>query len=398
MRQIHSIIAFIPLAVGCSVHSPGMDATDETGHIDTGDDVDIGAERCCCDECFSPEMTLEFEVPLVGALLVGDYDGDGDDDLASGAGIVLLNDHGFGLAAPIDLGTTNDQILRFVADINGDGRSDLVGKQISNSALIVFLAHAQAGFEPPEFVDLASSEAPDGVDLFAEDFDGDGRDEVAVFTDFGRTLKILRRNGKDDWSTLQIFESSLERWVLTGGLVDGDEHVDLVAVAGTDTQVHFGRGDGSFTAPEIYFAGAEGVGVPFSSPVDAGLRGIAYTGEVGFLAKPSAGIVVLWANPTGITGQGFETNWPTDAIAVGDLQGDGFGDVVAVTDDGHGEPMLAVLCGSATNYTDCDRVPLDKRPLMLGMLDVDANGQDDVVYVGSEEHVLHVLLAKASNG
>jgi hypothetical protein len=80
------------------------------------------------------------------------------------------------------------------------------------------------------------------------------------------------------------------------------------------------------------------------------------------------------------------------------LQGDGHGDVVAVTDDGRGQAELAVLCGSSFEYVDCGRVPLIERPLMLGMLDVDADGRDDVVYVSSSaDGVLHVLLANDSD-
>jgi hypothetical protein len=237
------------------------------------------------------------------------------------------------------------------------------------------------------------------VDLFAEDFDGDGRDDVAVLSNSGQKLNILRRNGKDDWSNVQTLVSSNERWVLTGGLVDEDDIVDVVAVEGRDTQVHYGLGDGTFAAPEIYYAGADGIGAPFSSPVDANLRGIVYTGDIGFLANPSAGIVVLWADDDGITGQGFETRWPTDAVAVGDLQGDGFGDVVAVTNDADGLPVLAVLCGGPSHYADCGREPLSERPNMLGLLDLEGDGDDDIVYVGASlEPVLHVLFADHSNG
>jgi hypothetical protein len=329
--------------------------------------------------------------------LVGDFDGNGVDDLASGAGIVRMRQQGLDFAPAIDLGTTDDQIVRFVADIDGDGRSDLLGKDVVDSSLLVFLADEQ-GFEPVEIVPLSSKNEPDGIDLFAENFDGEGGDEVAVFTDSGRTLSILRRNGENDWTTLQTFTTISERWVLTGGLVDDDEHVDLVAVRGAEAQVHLGLGDGTFAAPETFFAGADAIGAPFSSPVDAGLRGVVYTGDIGILANFTAGVVTLWADDAvGITGHGFETNWPTDAVAIGDLHGDGCGDVVAVTDDGMGQPLLALLCGQADDYVDCGRVTLTDRPEMIAMLDVDEDGLDDVVYVSIEEaHVLHVLLTTAS--
>jgi hypothetical protein len=397
MRRLRLTTPFMcVLAVGCGELTRSFESDDEPN-----DDSQGGSESdidgiACTRGCLAPAARIEFDDPILGGLLVGDFDGNGVDDLVSGAGIVLMRLQGLDFAPAIDLGTTDHQIIRFVADINGDGRSDLLGKDIVDSSLLVFLANAQ-GFEPVEIVALSSKHGPDGIDLFAEDFDGQGGDEVAVFTNSGRTLTILRRNGESDWTTLQTFTTIYERWVLTGGLVDDDEHVDLVAVRGAQAQVHLGLGDGTFAAPETFFAGADAIGAPFSSPVDAGLRGVVYTGDIGTLANFTAGVVTLWADDAiGITGRGFETNWPTDAVAIGDLHGDGCGDVVAVTDDGRGQPLLALLCGQADDYFDCGRISLAERPEMIAMLDIDENGLDDIVFVSVEQaHVLHVLLNTA---
>jgi hypothetical protein len=393
MRRLHPSSPFmLVLAVGCGDSARNLDSGDEHNSGTEGsDEADIDGSACGSG-CLAPEDSIEFDVPIVGGLFVGDFDGNGVDDLASGAGIVLIREQNLDFAPPIDLGTTDDQILRFVADVDGDGRSDLLGKYVVDSSLLVFLADEHADFQPVENVALASSNRPDGIDLFAEDFDGEGGDEVAVFTDSGRTLSILRRNGDDDWTTLQTFTSVSERWVLTGGRVDDDDVVDLVTVLDADAQVHFGRGDGTFAEPKSFFAGADAIGAPFSSPVDANLRGVVYTGDVGTLAHFTAGVVTLWADEDGITGQGFETPWPTDAVAVGDLHGDGFGDVVAVTDNGFGEPALTVLCGDEDDYADCGARTVAERPVMLGLLDIDEDGLDDIVYVTAEQdHVLHVL-------
>lgn len=403
MRRLHhsTPIILVLTAAGCG-ESTG--SSESSGHLDSSDELESDSEgssetdidgSACDSGSLAPETTIEFDVPISGGLFVGDFDGDGVEDLASGAGVVLIREQGLDFAPALDLGTSDDQIVRFVADVDGDGRSDLLGKYVVDSSLLVFLA-TEHGFEPTESIALSSANRPDGIDLFAEDFDGDGRDDVAVFTDSGRTLSILRRNGKNDWTTLQTFTSISERWVLTGGLVDDDEHVDLVAVLGANAQVHLGQGDGTFGPPESFFAGADAIGAPFSSPVDAGLRGVTYTGDVGTLADFTSGVVTLWADNVGFTGQGFQTHWPTDALAVGDLYGDGFGDIVAVSDNGAGEPELVVLCGDEDDYADCGTRRLADRPIMLAMLDIDENGLDEIVYVTAEQdQVLHVLFTNS---
>jgi hypothetical protein len=398
MRRLHlSTPIVLILTAACGDSTQNVNSTEGAD-----DDLDGGSESdtdglACTSGCLAPEAVLEFDVPIQGGLFVGDFDGNGVHDLASGAGIVLIRERGLDFEAPLDLQTNDDQILRFVADLDGDGRSDLLGKHVVDSTLLVFLADEQSGFEPLETVALSSTHGPNGIDLFAEDFDGDGRDEVAVFTDSGRTLDILRREAEGDWTTMQTFTSVSERWVLTGGLVDDDEHVDLVAVLGAEAQVHLGRGDGTFVAPENFLAGADAIGAPFASPVDAGLRGVAYTGNVGTLSNFTAGVVTLWSDDErGMTGAGFETPWPTDALAIGDLHGDGFGDVVVVTDNGVGQPALVVLCGTENDYGECDLRTLPERPDTIAMLDIDGNGMDDIVY-GTEEQdrTLHVLFSRA---
>jgi hypothetical protein len=147
------------------------------------------------------------------ALAAGDFNGDGNFDLAIGAPGESLDDGPRSGAVFVQLGTgaglTPDAVLdqrgigadeagdRFGAtlaagDFNGDGFDDLAvgapdeapGSSPTSGGVFVFLGSA-SGLEPHRFLDQAAlgvNELGDGfgASLCVGDFDGDGRDDLAV--------------------------------------------------------------------------------------------------------------------------------------------------------------------------------------------------------------------------
>jgi hypothetical protein len=363
------------------------DTTSETSTDEGGQD--------CATGCFEPEEEVSLAAPLARGLVVGDFDGDARADIASGDGVVLFRDDGPVFTDVVDLQIPDDRIVRFAADTNGDGLDDLLGEDLS-STVLVFLSNGDRTFAEPVVTDLSSTAAPVGHDLFADDFDGDGLDDVAVLTDEGETLNVLLGAPDGQLAAIEAYSTGGMQYVLTGGHVDEDEHVDLVSVLGRDAMVWIGLGDGTFEGPVAFDAGAAGTGAPVRSPAEVGMRGVAYTGSFGVVEDMSAGVVALWAAGGEVTGAGFETGWATDAIAVGDFRGDGFGDAVASTHGAAPEPFMTLVCGRPpTQYEVCDTVTLAGIPSSMGALDLDDDGLEDAVYVdGSEPTRLHVLYSR----
>jgi len=123
-----------------------------------------------------------------GAVAVGDFNGDGRPDLAiansaSNTVSVLLNITPFGAAIPSFLGqfqfvTGANPAALAVADFNGDGRDDLA---VSGSPLAVLLNTTPVGAAAPSFsAPITVSTLAYRGSLAVADFNADGRPDIAT--------------------------------------------------------------------------------------------------------------------------------------------------------------------------------------------------------------------------
>lgn len=150
-------------------------------------------------------------------------------------------------------------------DFDGDGRTDFaVGSSRQGYREIVYLGREDGGWQPELVGALPMAVYVRAVE--AADFDGDGRDELAVgFITFEgglhhTVLQLLDRTA-EGWKALPVEarQTNVGVTALAAGRLDGDEHADLVALTGNGyTRVYLGRGDNTFLVeetPEVPMAG-----------------------------------------------------------------------------------------------------------------------------------------------
>ncbi len=274
----------------------------------------------------SPVTTSFDEIPF--ALAAGDFDLDGDDDLAA---MVYTENPGPGWVAPL------------IAD--GVGGFVPSGQQIGVGAL-------------PR-------------DVVAGDFDRDGTTDVAVSNNGSGTLSILIGDSLGSFFASSSVPTSTVPYTLVAADFDGDTNLDLAVGRSATTgapivPVHFGDGLGGFSSAQI---------VPTTTSflvLAAGdLNGDGAIDLVGGYARPST----LVGNGTGgfvATAASFLPN--TSSVAVADLDGDGDEDVLLGR-----QPRLNVVLGDGSGSLSGQLVTyLDSGGTWIESGDFDGDGRLDL--------------------
>lgn len=144
-----------------------------------------------------------------------------------------------------------------VGDFNGDGRPDFAtGSNVLGRADLLNLGRADGGWDTVELPTLRPKSIVRG--LAAADFDGDGRDDLAVggmSFEAGEWWTVLEvhLSGQEGWRrrVLASSEGRVDVTAVGSGDLDGDGRPDLVASTGRGGLWAFlGDGKGSFTREE----------------------------------------------------------------------------------------------------------------------------------------------------
>jgi hypothetical protein len=190
--------------------------------------------------------------PATHAIAI-DVDDDGEEDLITGDAFgdrpftlrIAEGGGGWSAPTPVDLGPMAFA-LATVADMDGDGRDDLVippGSAAAGGRVRILHGTGRGGFDPA--VEIGAGADRGGFDLAVADFDGDGRMDVAMNFVGGAEpgIVVYRGLGNRAYETAAMLPAhvgatSQAQWVmLEAGDVTGDGVPDLVAGGAADVRV-----------------------------------------------------------------------------------------------------------------------------------------------------------------
>lgn len=212
----------------------------------------IGVRLNNGDGTFGAELTLGGGVDGYSSVSAGDIDGDGDLDivatryLSGGSGRIVSalgnGDGTFASITSVALAAVNPYALK-TADVNEDGRSDVIFTDAASNNIFISLGQATGTFATP--TTIGSGTNP--LVLSVGDLNNDGHQDIVSHTSADTRLNVSLGNGDGTFAARVSYASVASSEVLLADLND-DGNLDAITNSTTQAVVRLGVGDGTFGA------------------------------------------------------------------------------------------------------------------------------------------------------
>ncbi|MBI1849408.1 MAG: VCBS repeat-containing protein [Planctomycetes bacterium] len=286
-------------------------------------------------------------------------------------------------------------------DVNGDGLVDLVVPSAlpGHGAFTVFLGRGNGDFDDGISTPIGNRvTGPASVAL--ADLDADGDVDLVLANVLDSTLGVFENDGAGRFT--EFSETATEAGPVCVRLADftGDGAVDLVVACRRSgaVLVERGFGDGTFGAPSRLAlpCGTE------ASPVSIAVFDFDGDSLLDLAIADETASQVVVALGTGVepffrftSGSCSPVGARPSAIAMADVDRDGFIDVVTANPDDDSVSVMLAIPGSGGAFAAATRFPTGPRPgsqpAGIVLADVNGDGRVDVVTTNRGNHTLSVL-------
>ncbi len=296
----------------------------------------------------------------------------------------------FAPAAPFGVGSSPEVLA--VGDFNGDGHQDLAVANPGSNNVSVLLGNGAGGF---------SASTNFGVGLTPKtvavgDFNADGEQDLAVANFSSHNVSILLGNGTGGFNTHGNFSVvSTPGGVAVGDFnSDGKQDLAVANVSANNVSVLLGDGTGSFSASTNYGAG--------------GFPGIVVVGDFNHDGKQdlavcnnnSSNVSVLLGNGSG--GFGTATNFGVGAspetLALGDFNGDGIQDLATANFAVNSGTVSVLLGNGAGGFSAPANFVVGSGPITVAVGDFNGDGKQDLAVTNQNTNDVSVLLGNGAGG
>lgn len=283
---------------------------------------------------------------------------------------------GFAAPATYSTGSTPSGIVS--ADLNGDGILDLVTPNIGSNSVSVLLGNGDGTFQAK--VDYVVGLQPNSVAV--ADMNGDGKKDLVVANSGEKTIHILLGSGSGTFQSPNVLNLDLSPNTVAVADFDLDAKPDLLITFQNEFRVMLNNGDGTFRKTASFSNSLTSI-----AAVDFNADGIPdiLTNYYGSLfVYPGKGDGTFEPSK-------YYSTASSQFIVAGDLNGDGWMDVVGVDSGGSVYVLLGQANGTLLPYVAYSS---GAQGASLALGDVNGDGKLDVILTGAGGNAVYLLYGK----
>ena len=268
------------------------------------------------------------------------------------------------------------------ADVNGDGKADLLVTNSSSSTVSVMTNQGDGRFNAK--VDVATGSNP--ISVSSADVNGDGKADLLVANYYSNTVSVLTNRGDGTFNAKVDYATGSSPISVSSADVNGDGKADLVvANSGSGTvSVLTNQGDGTFNAKVDYATG--------SSPISVSSADVNGDGKADLVVANSNTVSVLTNQGNGIFNAKVDvaTGGNSTSVSSADVNGDGKADLVVANNNYYGTVSVLTNQGDGRFNAKVDYAT-GYSPYSVSSADVNGDGKADLLVANYSSNTVSVL-------
>ena len=277
-----------------------------------------------------------------------------------------------------------------MADVNGDGKLDIITANYGSNSVSVLLGNGNGTFQPQ--TTFAAGSGPASV--WVADLNNDGRLDLVVGNRNASTVSVLFGNGNGTFQPSIPFGAGENRYSVVVADVNGDGYPDLITTNENQSTVtvDLGNGDGTFEPGQTVPVGAGPTSIAVADFNGDGRPDIVTTNSNG------NSVSVLLGNGDGTFSvqQTFAVGRSPRAVRVADVNGDGIPDLIVAN---YNDNTVSALLGKGDGtFLPQEVLPVGQKPYSLTVVDLNGDGKPDIVVANSASDTVSVLLGNGAGG
>ena len=362
----------------------------------------VGLAPVAFSQSFAPYTAYSvgtYVVPL--GIALADVDGDNRPDIItanSGANSVgVLLNTGNGTFQPIaSYSTGSSSFPRGVAlsDVNGDGKLDIITANLLASSVAVLLGNGNGTFQAAVAYSTGGLSSP--YEVVSADVNGDGKPDIIAANSNTASVGVLLNNGNGTFLPVTTYSSGANTspYGVAIGDVNGDGLADIITANyfGDSAGVLLNDGYGSFQPVVLYSTGSGG------HPHRVSLADVNKDSKLDIITanfnNNSAGVLLGNGNGTFQPQATYPigpNQYPYGAVAA-DIDGDTKPDLVAVNGTGNvAQVLLGTGSGTFQPFSSF-ATGSNSTPVTVAVADLNGDGRPDIVTGNQSNNTVSVLL------